>query len=205
MNWTYWISCLFFKLMFYFFRGKVSGRQFPPQSGPFILAANHIAYVDPPLVAAFTGREMFFFAKKELFNNRLFGALIRKVNARPVRRGVFDRGGLETAVGLLEEGQGLVIFPEGTRSLTDEFLSAKPGIGMIACQAKVSIVPVYIHGSNALWKCFFGSAKLRIRYGEPLSREYVISLEAGKKSYIAISEEIMRRIKALKEKTLSAI
>ena len=205
MNRTYWISCRFFQLMFYFFRGKVSGRQFPPQSGPFILASNHIAYVDQPLVAAFTGREMFFFAKKELFKNRLFGAVLRKVNARPVRRGVFDRGGLKTAIGLLENGQGLVIFPEGTRSLTDDFLSAKPGIGMIACQAKVAIVPVYIHGSNSLWKCFFGSAKLRIRYGEPLSRDYIVSLEAGKKSYIAISEEIMRRIKALKEKTLSAI
>ena len=204
MNWTYWISYLFFQSMFYFFRGKVSGREYPPESGPFILASNHISYFDPPLVAAFTGREMFFFAKKELFKNRLFGALIRKVNARPVRRGVFDRGGLETAVQLLEEGKGLVIFPEGTRSLTDDFLSAKPGIGMIACQAKVSIVPVYIHGSNCLWKCFFGAAKLRIRYGEPLLRDYVISLEAGKESYIAISEEIMRRIKALKEKTLSS-
>ena len=204
MNWTYWICYLFFQLMFYFFRGKVTGRQHPPESGPFILAANHISYFDPPLVAAFTGREMFFFAKKELFKNRLFGALLRKVNSRPVRRGVFDRGGLKTAVGLLENGQGLVIFPEGTRSLTDDFLSAKPGIGMIACQAKVSIVPVYIHGSNTLWKCFLGVAKLRITYGEPLSKDYINALEAGKKSYVAISEEIMRRIKALKEKTLSS-
>ena len=205
MNWYYWISRLFFLSMFYFFRGKVSGCEYPPQSGPFILASNHISYFDPPLVAAFTGRGMFFFAKKELFKNRLFGALILKVNARPVRRGVFDRAGLDTAVELLEQGQGLVIFPEGTRSFTDDFLSAKPGIGMIACQAKVSIVPVFIHGSNSLWKCFLGAAKLRITYGEPISRDYVISLEAGKKSYIAISEEIMRRIKALKEKTLSAI
>jgi len=204
MNRVYWICYFFFQLMFYFFRGKVNGRENLPKSDPFILASNHISYFDPPLVATFTGREMFFFAKKELFKNRLIGALIRKVNARPVRRGVFDRGGIETAVQLLEKGKGLVIFPEGTRSLTDDFLSAKPGIGMIACQAKVSIVPVYIHGSNALWKCFFGAAKLRITYGKPLLRDYVISLEAGKKSYIAISEEIMRRIKALKEKTLSS-
>lgn len=204
MNWAYWISRLFFMSIFYFFRGKVSGREYPPDSGPFILASNHISYFDPPMVAAFTDREMFFFAKRELFKNKIFGALIRKVNARPVRRGVFDRGGLETAVGLLEEGKGLVIFPEGTRSLTDDFLSAKPGIGMIACQAKVAIVPVFIHGSNSLWKCLFGAARLRITYGEPLLRDYVISLEAGKESYIAITEEIMRRIKDLKEKTLSS-
>jgi len=204
MNLTYWIFYLFFQLMFYFFRGKVNGRENPPESGSFILASNHISYFDPPLVAAFTSREMFFFAKKELFKNWLFAAMLRKVNARPVRRGVFDRGGIETAVQLLEKGKGLVIFPEGTRSLTDDFLSAKPGIGMIACQAKVSIVPVYIHGSNALWKCFFGAAKLRITYGKPLSKDYIDSFEAGKESYIAITEEIMRRIKALKEKTLSS-
>ena len=204
MNRVYWICYFFFQLMFYFFRGKVNGRENLPKSDPFILASNHISYFDPPLVATFTSREMFFFAKKELFKNRFIGALLRKVNARPVRRGVFDRGGIETAVQLLDKGKGLVIFPEGTRSLTDDFLPTKPGVGMIACRAKVSIVPVFIHGSNALWKCLIGAAKLRITYGEPLSKEYVISLEAGKKSYIAISEEIMRRIRALREKTLSS-
>jgi len=205
MNLTYWIFYLFFQLMFYFFRGKVNGRENLPKSDPFILASNHISYFDPPLVATFTSREMFFFAKKELFKNRIIGALLSKVNARPVRRGAFDRGGIETAVQLLDRGKGLVIFPEGTRSLTDDFLPTKPGVGMIACQAKVSIVPVFIHGSNALWKCFLGAAKLRITYGEPLSKNYIVSLEAGKKSYLVITEEIMKRIRVLKRKTLSAI
>jgi 1-acyl-sn-glycerol-3-phosphate acyltransferase len=205
MNWLFWTGWVFFKLLFNFFRGNVFGRENIPESGAFILASNHISYFDPPFVGAGCKREVFFFAKRELFKNKLIGALFLKVNARPVRRGAFDRGAIETAVEILKGGNGLTVFPEGTRGKKGEFLPVKPGVGMIAHQAEVPIVPTYIHGSDRLWKCFFGKTRLRVTYGEPLSKEYVTSLESDKESYKAISEEIMTRIKAMKENFLSSI
>ncbi len=203
MNVLFWTGFVITKIIIFLCRGKVDGRQNLPKTGPYIMASNHISYFDPPFVASTTGREMYFFAKKELFNNKLFGALLTKLNAKPVRRGICDRGAIESAVQILESGNRLVVFPEGTRSLTDNFLSPKPGVGLIARQAKIPIVPVYISGSNTLWKSLLGSAKLRISIGEPLTSEYISSFVPEKESYKVITEEIMMRIKALKEKTLS--
>ena len=204
MNVLFWTGFVITKIVLFLCRGKVDGRQNLPKSGPYILASNHISYFDPPFVGSTTGREMYFFAKKELFDNKLIGAILTKLNARPVRRGIFDRGAIEAAIQILESGNRLVVFPEGTRSLTDDFLRPKPGVGLIASQAKIPIVPVYILGSNSLWKSLLGSAKLKISIGEPLTAEYISSFAPEKESYKAITEEIMMRIKALKEKALSS-
>ncbi len=205
MNWFFWIFWLYFNLLFFVFRGKVFGRENIPESGPFILASNHISYYDPPLVGAGCKREVYFFAKRELFKYLPVRAFLVRVNAHPVSRGKFDRGAIESAIEILKGGNGLAVFPEGTRALKGEFLPVKPGVGMIARKAEAPIVPVYIHGSDRLWKCFFGRAKLRIIYGESLSKEYVTSFESDKESYRTISEEIMNRIKAIKENFLSSI
>jgi len=180
------------------FRIRISGQEHIPTSGGFILATNHRSNFDPLLVGSWSTRQMYFLAKKELFRNPVFGGLIRRTNALPVNRGAVDRDGLKMCADVVHKGFGLTIFPEGTRSRTTEFLPAKPGIGMIACQAGCPIVPGYVHGSNMLSRCFRGSERMLIRFGEPLSADWVRSFEPKKESYQAIAEAVMQRIASLR-------
>jgi len=165
-----------------------------------IVAANHAAYVDPPFLGAVTPRELFYLAKAELFSNALFGWLIRKYNAIPVTRGTFDRKAIYRAVKLLREGKALLLFPEGTRSRDGEFLEPKLGIGKIALEAGVPIVPAYIHNSGNLFTSFLKRKRLVISFDAPIRRNFLEKLPKDKEGYKSIGQEIMKKIGMIKEK-----
>lgn len=178
---------------------KINGLEHVPMEGPFILASNHISYFDPPLVGSWIRRELFFFAKKELFDNKILGPIIWRTNARPVRRGAMDRDALKISLKALKDGYGLTVFPEGTRARHGTFLKPKPGIGLIAFQAKCPIVPCYIQGANRPKDCILRRTRVTIDYGPPISREWLESLPAAKETYLKIADEVMNRIAALKD------
>jgi 1-acyl-sn-glycerol-3-phosphate acyltransferase len=183
-----------------FWRYKRVGAEFVPKSGGVIIASNHKAYVDPPFVGGVAPRELFYLAKAELFSNALFGWLIRKFNSIPITRGAFDRRAISTAVELLKQGKGLLLFPEGTRNKGEGFLEPKLGVGKIALEAGVPIVPAYIHNSSNLLACFLGKGRVVIAFGEPIGSDFLKELPADKTGYKKIGEEIIKRIQLLKEK-----
>ena len=178
---------------------RIYGREHIPTDGPFILASNHRSYYDPPLVGSFIPRELFFFAKKELFDSKLFGAIIWRTNARPVRRGQMDRQSLKYSMEALHNGYGLTVFPEGTRSKTNEFLPPKPGLGLLAAKVQCPIVPAYIHGSNRLKDCLLRRERLSISYGEAVSSDFIADRADSKEGYLEITAEVMRRIARLRD------
>lgn len=180
------------------FRIHVTGQEHFPKTGGFILATNHLSYFDPLLVGSWAPRQVYFFAKKELFKNPIFGEIIRRTNALPVKRGTVDRQALEMSADVISRGFGLTIFPEGTRSKQHGFLDPKPGIGMIATRATCPIVPGYVHGSNKLKDCFLGLDKLRISFGEPFPADWVASFPQSRDSYRLMAEAVMARISELK-------
>lgn len=186
------------------FRIKISGGENFPPSGGFILATNHISYYDPPLVGSWAPRQVYFFAKQELFKNKLFGWIIRQTNALPVKRGAIDRQALELSLDVISRGYGLTIFPEGTRSKTERFLNPKPGVGMLAIKAGCPIVPGYVHGANRLKDCIWGRNKLSITFGEPFSVEWVRSFAGDKDGYQTIAIAVMGRIGELKSHVLAS-
>ena len=165
-----------------------------------IIASNHVAYVDPPFLGAVTPRELFYLAKAELFSNALFGWLIGKYNAIPVSRGAFDRRAITRAVELLKEGKALLLFPEGTRSRDGKFLEPKLGLGKIALEAGVPIVPAYIHNSGDLFTSFLRRKRLVIGFEAPIRRSFLERLPKDKEGYRSIGQEIMKKIGMLKEK-----
>lgn len=183
-----------------FFRIKIYGQNHIPKNGGFIVATNHASYFDPPLVGSWMTRQVYFFAKKELFKNKIFGWIITRTNALPVRRGVIERNALEATLAIIKKGYGLTIFPEGTRSKTDQFLEPKPGVGMIAIRAQCPIIPGYVRGTNKLKDCFWGREKLSITFGEPFSSEWVTSFPDNKDSYHKIANAVMERIAQIKQK-----
>ncbi len=181
-----------------FFRIKISGRENVPKSGGFILASNHISYFDPPLMGSFCGRELHFMAKKELFRNKIFGALIRHFNSHPVNRSGFDKSAIETAVSLLKNDQPMLIFPEGTRAKGVDFLPARPGVALIARAAEKPIIPALVYGSNSLKNCFLGKKRMSIIFGSPIMPAELSSFPRDKNGYRLLADTILNRIKGLK-------
>ena len=153
------------------------------------------------MVGSFIKRELYFFAKKELFDVAVLGKIIWRTNARPVKRGVMDREALKMSLNILKEGHGLTIFPEGTRSKDGQLGSPKPGIGLIARKAACPIVPAYLVGTNALADSFWRRKRMSVRYGEPISAEWITSLPEDKESYLLIANKVMESLAQLRNES----
>lgn len=184
--------------MVVFCRLKIIGIENVPKKGALILASNHISAVDPPFLGSAVNRQLFYMAKKELFGNFILGPLIKRVNALPVNRGIFDRNALQTSMKILKNGDGLIMFPEGTRSKTGNLGKGKPGIGLLARSAIVPIVPAYIHNSKIFHKILFTGKRLIIVFGEPIGVERIKSVKDEKNGYREIAAEVMERIRKLR-------
>ncbi len=181
-----------------FCRLKVIGEKNMPLTGGVILASNHIAAGDPPFLGTSARRMFFFMAKKELFKNFFLRTLITALNSIPINRGIFDHQALERSEKVLRDGYGLILFPEGTRSKTGELGKGKPGVGMLARKALVPVVPAYIQNSRGFYKLLFNGRRLIVRFGSPITPEWLASQSDHKDGYRAISAEFMRRIAILK-------
>ncbi len=199
MRLLYWIGWLLARILSRFvFRMKVYNTNNIPQTGPFILACNHISLMDPPVIGANIHRVLYFMAKKELFDNKLFGWLIRNVNAYPVNRRGIDRNAINNACELLASGNGLLMFPEGTRALDRDFLPPRPGIGIVAKRSGAPVVPAYLNGTNKLKATFFSRERWVLIFGKPIGESEINAYEDDRDGYRKLSEDIMERIRNLK-------
>jgi 1-acyl-sn-glycerol-3-phosphate acyltransferase len=129
-------------------RWRVEGKENVPRKGPLIIVANHMTYVDPPLLGASVPRRITFMAKQELFRPSLVGIVVRAYGAFPISRDKLDRKALRYAFGLLNKGQVLGMFPEGKRSFPYHLQEMQPGTAFIAARSGVPIIPVGISGSE---------------------------------------------------------
>lgn len=183
---------------------KVEGRENVPTNGGVIIAPNHLSYYDPPLLGAALGvRELFYFAKQELFQiNKFISWLLTTYNAFEVKREGVDRKAIRHAENLLSKGLALAFFPEGTRSKDDEFLPPHPGLGYLALRAHAPVVPVLIQGTNkSLWRHFWKRNELYVKIGKPINGNW-LAKDLSKKNSSELSQEVMRRIKEMKEAAL---
>jgi 1-acyl-sn-glycerol-3-phosphate acyltransferase len=189
-------------LMQLYFRTQCHGTENIPESGPFVVVANHASFLDPVLVG-YTSRErhVSFMAKEELFRVPLLGFLIRRYGAFPVRRGQWDREAIQKFQDFIHSGKPIALFPEGTRTLTGELQPAKKGVGMLIYNARVAVVPAYIDGTFQAWpkgKLFPKPGKTSVSYGPAILMDDLYQEEAGKPVYLKIASRIMENIARLK-------
>lgn len=174
----------------------VIGREnIPKEKGGYIIASNHVSNNDPPVVGVTFKGKYTFMAKQELFEiNPLFTWLIKSLGAFPVKRGAKDNSAINRALESLKEGRIFVIFPEGTRSKDGTLGHAKSGVTLIAAQAKVPVVPVFIK---------YGRKKFRrniyISIGSMIPAEKFDVDISDRKMLKAVSATIMDEIALLQE------
>ena len=172
------------------------GREHVPATGPVLLVANHSSLLDPPLVGGMVPRQVSFMAKEELFRVPLLGPLIRRLNARPVRREGADASALRTSLRVLQEGGVLLVFPEGTRGPEGTLREPKAGVGMLAALSGAPVVPVFVEGSGRAWprgRRLPRPAKVTVTFGPPKVFERK-DAEGRKRDYEAVSREMMAAI-----------
>ena len=134
-----------------------------------ILASNHRSFLDPFVVAMLTRRPVYEMAKEELFKGRIRSWLLIRVGAFPIRRGVGDRDAMAAAREILDRGDVLIMFPEGTRVRRGPLGQPQSGIGRLALETGAPIVPVAIHGTQDVrrgWRV--RPRRVTVRAGAPM-------------------------------------
>lgn len=189
-----------------FFGFKVKGRHHIPRRGGVIVAANHLSFLDPPVLGTALPRPAHYMARHDLFSFPIWGRFLRLVNAFPIRREGIDRQALRKAIEYLRQGKVLILFPEGTRSLSGELLPPLPGVGMMASEGRAVIVPAYIKGTDKALPPqakFIKFRRVEVTLGKPFSPEKLFSSSLPKREiYDKITHHLMAEIKRLKESGL---
>jgi len=186
----------FFKV---FYRLEVFGLENIPEEGGFIMASNHASYLDPPVLGAVSTRRVRFMAREGLFKIPLFRIFI-KVFSFPVRRDKPHPSAIKEAVQRLQQGQLIVMFPEGSRSADGSLLEAKRGLSVIAALSKKPVVPTFIKGTEKalpVGKKLLRPAKITVIFGTPLAMN---KNETGKQFRERVSRDFIKEIENLKGK-----
>jgi glycerol-3-phosphate dehydrogenase (NAD(P)+) len=153
-----------------YFRLSRIGREHIPVEGPFIIASNHRSFLDPFVIGLMARRPLYFMTKKEAFINRPVAWLLSSLGAFPIDRGSSDQEAMATTRAILERGDGVLVFPEGTRTRPGPLGRPKRGIGRLALETGAPVIPVALIGTEAIRKGWrIRPHKVRIRAGAPLT------------------------------------
>jgi 1-acyl-sn-glycerol-3-phosphate acyltransferase len=214
-----WVYDLARVLLTYFclivYRTWALGAKNVPDTGPVILAPNHFSNMDHFYAGVYTRRRIQFMAKSQLFgNSRILTYILKTGGAFPVRRGHHDEKAFKTAYSILDGGGTVLIYAEGGRSRTGRLGEPKPGLGRMALESGVPVVPIAIHGSLGVrkWRKL-RFPKITVQYGEPIVFDPVANptreqqLEAStrvfdrtREMYVGLEEKGRRGVaKALRE------
>ncbi len=191
-----WIYKTFKSLVLALYRVEIAGAENIPSDGA-IVAANHTAFSDVIILsAAMGGRQIHYMAKKELFKTPL-APLITALGAYPVDRGGADVKSIKTAIGFVESGDLVGIFPQGHRHGGEDLRGSeiKAGVGMIAYHSKAQILPVLIENARMKTGMF---RKNRVTFGRCISFDELELTSGGREQYMKASRIVFDRICEMK-------
>ena len=187
----------FFKLVY---RVKIVGKENEITDKPYIVCANHTSLMDVVmLVISFKG-QIHFMAKKEIFKVPILRSFVKAMGGFPIDRKGSDVAAIKKTISMLNEGNNIGIFPQGTRRPFENprDTEVKDGIGMIASRAGVGFMPVYIKTKREKLSLF---RRTKIVIGEYISPEELACDKTGREKYAYVSEYVFDKVCALGENT----
>jgi 1-acyl-sn-glycerol-3-phosphate acyltransferase len=195
-NWDYeLVRTVLTPYLLGFFRARAFDTHNVPPDGPCILAPNHFSFLDHFFLAVYLRRKVHFMAKSQLFKLPLW-PFFNYGGVFPVRRGHADQEAFDTAHAILARGDVLVMYLEGGRSRTGELGTARPGVGRLALETGVPVVPVAIVGSEKTRNWKRGQfPKVSVRFGAPVRFDQVEEPTRDQSQYA--SEQVFERIRGL--------
>jgi 1-acyl-sn-glycerol-3-phosphate acyltransferase len=177
-----------------------------PREGPVIIAANHASNFDAVVLGAWLtptlGRRIHWLGKKELFDWPVVGWVAQNGGVHPVDRGAADVEAFRLARRILDEGNILFVFPEGTRSADGALQAARDGVAVLALRTGAPIVPIGIGGSNGVWprgqKLPHPGGHVTVRVGRPFRVADELPAGTDRRTAKGLATDlIMRRIAEL--------
>ena len=201
-RWGHRLTSLFCKVVGHL---EAQGVNHIPREGGVLFLSNHVSFLDPVIVGSAANREVHYMARSNAFDIPGLGQLIAVYNAYPVNRGAPDLGALRKTISLLKEGNAVLIFPEGTRSVDGTLGKARDGACFIAHRAGVPTIPVFHSGAERVLprnSKRVRRAQLTVTFGEPLE---LTTEEFGtrREMYQHMGNQIMEAIADLRDQTLS--
>lgn len=205
----YWLLkyILLGPLLWIVFRPRVEGLEHVPDSGPAILASNHLSFSDSLFLPLVVKRKVTFVAKSEYFTGKgLKGWLVRNFFVRTGTIPVDRSGGraaqvaLETQLGVLRRGGLAGIYPEGTRSPDGRLYRGKTGVARLALESGAPVIPVAMLNTDEIQppgKLVPKIKRVGIRFGAPLDFSRYASLAGDRLVERAVTDEIMYRLAEL--------
>jgi 1-acyl-sn-glycerol-3-phosphate acyltransferase len=178
------------------FRTRGIGVENVPKDGPVILAPNHFSAWDHFFAGVYLRRPIRFMAKSQLFKNPVIEFIFFHGGVFPVRRGNHDEEAFVTARTILGKGGLVLIYIEGGRSRSRELGEPKPGVGRLALETGVPVIPVAIHGSAGVrrWKRL-RFPRVTVQFGEPLT--FPVEDGASRERNQEASEQVFARVREL--------
>src|SRR5688500_14702033 len=183
-------------LLAFVYRGWALDAENVPKDGAFILAPNHFSNLDHFFVGVYIRRKIQFMAKSQLYGNPILDYIFRVGGVFPLRRVHHDEEAFITSAAVLERGGCVGMYCEGGRWRSGRLGEPKAGLGRLALESGVPVVPVAIHGSSGVrrWKRL-QFPKVTIQYGEPVSFPAVES--ASHEEALETGRQIFDRVKAM--------
>jgi 1-acyl-sn-glycerol-3-phosphate acyltransferase len=199
VGWTYpFVRALVSLPTLLIYRVRAIGRENVPKSGPLVLAPNHLSQMDHFFCGLYLRRKIRFMGKSQLFGPPVLTYIFKHGGVFPVRRGHHDEEAFKTAYTILDQGGMLLVYAEGGRQRSGELGRARPGIGRIALESGVPVVPVAIHGSARVrrWKRL-NFPKVTVQYGEPLS--FAVEDSPSHERQLQVAEEVFSHVREMYE------
>nr|MBQ4317990.1 1-acyl-sn-glycerol-3-phosphate acyltransferase [Clostridia bacterium] len=184
---------IFVKGVRWFYRMEIIGSENEPEEGGCLVCANHMSAHDVVILAGSLKRQVRFFAKAELFRIPGLKQLITALGAYPINRGKSDVGAIKKTIALLEGGELVGLYPQGTRCPGVHPSETKPrnGVGLITFRSKVKVLPVAITTKDFIVKPF---KKTYIRIGKPIEYEDLGFINGTKDEFEVISRKVFDQI-----------
>ena len=178
------------------YRTRAIGTENVPAEGPVLLAPNHFSNMDHFFAGVYLRRKIRFMAKSQLFGAPGLTQIFKYGGVIPVRRGYKDEEAFKTVDAIFEQGGCVLVYAEGGRSRTGGLGEAKPGIGRIALDSGVPVVPVALHGSASVrkWKKLV-LPKVTVQFGEPMT--FPVIGNATREQQLDCSKEVFDQVKRM--------
>lgn len=197
VGWTYTLARIILTLpTLLLWRVRAIGVENVPKTGPLVLAPNHFSQMDHFFIGVYLRRKIRFMAKSQLFGPPVLTYIYKHGGVFPIRRGHHDEEAFETVRRLLDQGEMLLVYAEGGRSRSQQLGEPKPGIGRIALESGVPIVPVAIKGSEYArqWKKL-RFPKTTVQFGEPLT--FPVEDSPSRERQLEIATEVFGRVRQM--------